>query len=167
MMKPPEEVFPQRKAAEFDETGRPYHSFFYCGKPNFFKLLYDVVELSIECNKFEDRMIRQGKTADPALKIDFTGNQWLSKEHLELHLVETIRQVEYQNFVNSMTRLVDHPYSYRHKEFIDKFSRPMLDSSITLEIPKLQVDSDGRSFITVYGEFLRSKTTRKKRSFAC
>lgn len=25
MMKPPEEIYPQRKAAEFDEAGRPYH----------------------------------------------------------------------------------------------------------------------------------------------
>lgn len=39
-MKPPEEVFPQRKAAEFDETGRPYHFMFYTGKPNYYKLLY-------------------------------------------------------------------------------------------------------------------------------
>lgn len=40
MMKPPEQIFPQRKAAEFDETGRPYHSMFYTGRPNFFKMLY-------------------------------------------------------------------------------------------------------------------------------
>lgn len=40
IMKSPEEVFPARKAAEFDETGRPFHSMFYTGNPNFFKLLY-------------------------------------------------------------------------------------------------------------------------------
>lgn len=40
MMKPPEEIFPARKAAEFDETGRPFHPMFYTSKPNFFKLLY-------------------------------------------------------------------------------------------------------------------------------
>lgn len=39
-MKPPDQVFPQRKAAEFDATGRPFHSFFYTGKANFFKLLF-------------------------------------------------------------------------------------------------------------------------------
>lgn len=39
-MKSPEEVFPARKAAEFDETGRPFHSMFYTGKPNFFQLLH-------------------------------------------------------------------------------------------------------------------------------
>jgi small subunit ribosomal protein S9 len=39
-MRPPEEVFPQRKAAEFDETGRPHHFLFYTGKPNYYKLLH-------------------------------------------------------------------------------------------------------------------------------
>lgn len=39
-MKPPEEVFPARKAAEFDETGRPHHSMFYTGRPNFFQVLH-------------------------------------------------------------------------------------------------------------------------------
>lgn len=39
-MKSPEVVFPARKAAEFDETGRPFHSMFYTGKPNFFQLLH-------------------------------------------------------------------------------------------------------------------------------
>lgn len=39
-MKPPEEVFPQRKAAEFDETGRPHHFLFYTGRPNFYQILH-------------------------------------------------------------------------------------------------------------------------------
>lgn len=39
-MRRPEEIFPVRKAAEFDETGRPFHTMFYTGKPNFFQLLY-------------------------------------------------------------------------------------------------------------------------------
>lgn len=39
-MKPPEEVFPQRKAAEFDETGRPFHFLFYTGRPNFYQVLH-------------------------------------------------------------------------------------------------------------------------------
>lgn len=43
MMKPPEEIYPQRKAAEFDETGRPYHFLFYTQRPNFYKLLYVII----------------------------------------------------------------------------------------------------------------------------
>lgn len=65
LMKPPSEVFPQRKAAEFDETGRPHHSMFYTGKANFFKLLYDIVEHLNSLNAFEDRMIRKQIQADP------------------------------------------------------------------------------------------------------
>lgn len=48
-MRTPEEVFPARKAAEFDETGRPFHSMFYTGKPNFFQLLHVCIfRLSVE-----------------------------------------------------------------------------------------------------------------------
>lgn len=39
-MKPPEEIFPPRKAAEFDETGRPFNPLFYTAQPNFYKSLY-------------------------------------------------------------------------------------------------------------------------------
>ncbi|CAH1989566.1 unnamed protein product [Acanthoscelides obtectus] len=68
-MKPPEEVFPQRKAAEFDETGRPFHFLFYTGKPNFYQVLYDAVEHMNELNRFEDVMIRKGLEPDPNLKL--------------------------------------------------------------------------------------------------
>lgn len=39
-MRPPDQIFPQRKAAEFDEAGRPHHYLFYTSRPNFYKLLY-------------------------------------------------------------------------------------------------------------------------------
>jgi len=39
-MKPPSEVFPPKKDAEFDESGRPFHVFFYTGKPNFYLILH-------------------------------------------------------------------------------------------------------------------------------
>lgn len=40
MLKPPEEVFPQKKAAEFDETGRPFHFLFYTTRPNYYNILH-------------------------------------------------------------------------------------------------------------------------------
>lgn len=152
MMKPPEEVFPQRKAAEFDETGRPHHPLFYTSKPNFFRFLHDIVTHQQECDKFEDRMIRQQKTADPALQINLTATTWISKDQLELKLVENIRDIEYGNFVSAMTRLANSPYSYRSKDFIDQYRRALMDQNITIDIPKAQVDQDGRNFITVYGK---------------
>ena len=152
MMKPPEEIFPQRKAAEFDESGRPHHSFFYTGKPNFFKLLHDVVGHTLDCNKFEDRMIKQQKQADASQKLDMNGYQWLTKDQLELKLVENIREIEHANFVSALSRLVSHPYSYRFKDFINQYRRLLLSQTVTLEIPQPQIGEDGRSFITVYGK---------------
>nr|CAD7194367.1 unnamed protein product [Timema douglasi] len=38
LMKHPDEVFPPRKAAEFDESGRPHHFLFYTSKPNFYQV---------------------------------------------------------------------------------------------------------------------------------
>lgn len=40
MMKTPKEIFPPKKDAQFDESGRPFHFLFYTGKPNFYSLLH-------------------------------------------------------------------------------------------------------------------------------
>lgn len=40
ILKPPELIFPARKAAAFDATGRPFHPMFYTGRAHFFRLLY-------------------------------------------------------------------------------------------------------------------------------
>ncbi|XP_070493268.1 small ribosomal subunit protein uS9m [Chironomus tepperi] len=156
MMKPPEKIFPERKAAEFDETGRPHHVLFYTSKPNFFQLLYDAVEHLNNLNKFEDNMTRQQKSVDPALKLELSGSEWINQDQLELKLVENIQPVEYRYFVNVMNRLVEHPYSFRVKDFIDMYRRPLMNQTIILDIPKPHIDKDGRSFITVY-ECLRKK----------
>ncbi|KAG5682128.1 hypothetical protein PVAND_011504 [Polypedilum vanderplanki] len=156
MMKPPEKVFPGRKAAEFDETGRPYSFLFYTGKPNFFQLLYDAVEHLNALNKFEDEMIRQQKTVDLAFKLELTGSEWISQNQLELKLVESIQPVEHRYFINTMNRLAEHPYSYRVKEFIEQYRKPLMNQQIIFDIPKPQLDQDGRFFITVY-ECLRKR----------
>jgi len=155
-MKPPEEVYPQRKAAEFDEAGRPHHSMFYTSKPNYHKLLFDIVEHIIQSNSFEDRMIRQQKSVDPALQLSFAGMQWISKNDLETELVEALSDLEYRNFVNAMERLCSLPYSYRLKDFIVKYRKPLLVQSTTYEIAKPKFDADGRMYVTTY-ECLRKK----------
>ena len=61
-MRPPAEVFPQQKEAQFDATGRPFHTLFYTLKPNFYVTLYvsgpvqrvgeAASQLSAECPNF-------------------------------------------------------------------------------------------------------------------
>ncbi|XP_017090421.2 small ribosomal subunit protein uS9m [Drosophila bipectinata] len=157
-MKSPEEVFPARKAAEFDETGRPFHSMFYTGKPNFFQLLHDIVEETRKLADLEERMLRRGNKPDENQKLETSGFQLLPKDQLEIVLVESIADIEYSNFTNSMERLIASPYSYKSKAFIERFLKPLLDQSKQLEVPKPKIDEEGRQFITTY-ECLR-KTAR-------
>ncbi|KAK9700481.1 hypothetical protein QE152_g31195 [Popillia japonica] len=149
-MRPPEEVFPQRKAAEFDETGRPHHFLFYTGNPNFYKLLYDIVEQINHLNKYEDSMLRKSNKPDPNLALHATGFQWLDQHTLEKKLVEEISEKNYNSFINAMERLQSLPYSYKAKEFISAYQKPLMSRTDLSDIPKLQYDKEGRAFITVY-----------------
>lgn len=97
-------------------------------------------------------MNRQQKTVDPALQLDLSGTRWIPKDQLELRMVETFRDIEYNNFVNAISRLAKCPYSYRCKSFIEGFTQKLLNQTITVDIPKPQIGEDGRSYITVYGE---------------
>lgn len=84
---------------------------------------------------------------------DLSGSQWLPKAELEKVLVETIEDIEYDNFVNAMTRLSSLPFSYRVKEFIYTYRKPLIADSTSNEIPKPNYDEQGRMVITTYGEF--------------
>ncbi|GJQ67950.1 hypothetical protein Trydic_g16707 [Trypoxylus dichotomus] len=149
-MHPPEEVFPQKKAAEFDETGRPHHFLFYTGNANFYKLLYDITEEINNLNKYQDAMIKKNSTPDPNLALQTAGFQWLDKKLLEKQLVEEISDKNYNNFINAMERLRSLPYSYKAKEFISLYQKPLMKHTNLHNIPKLQYDKNGKAFITVY-----------------
>ncbi|XP_020811585.1 28S ribosomal protein S9, mitochondrial [Drosophila serrata] len=157
-MKSPDVVFPARKAAEFDETGRPFHSLFYTGKPNFFQLLHDIVEETNKLADLEERMLRRGNKPDENQKLEIAGFQLMPKDQLELLLVESIADIEYSNFCSSMDRLIASPYAYKSKAFIERFLKPLMDQSKQLEVPKPKIDGEGRQYITTY-ECLR-KTAR-------
>ncbi|KAG7201090.1 hypothetical protein KM043_017632 [Ampulex compressa] len=48
MLRHPMQLYPSRKEAEFDESGRPYNMFFYTCKPNYYNLLYVSTSSSIK-----------------------------------------------------------------------------------------------------------------------
>ncbi|XP_035909371.1 28S ribosomal protein S9, mitochondrial [Anopheles stephensi] len=158
-MKPPEEFIPKTKGAEFDETGRPFHTLFYTGRPNLFQLLFDIVENINKLNALEDATRLKGKSLDSAgSTLDTTGSEWLPKELLEKKIVETISDIEYENFVSAMNRLVSHPLSDRVKGFVYEYRKPLISKLENDTIPTPQHDADGRQYVTIY-ECLR-KTAR-------
>ncbi|KAJ8678708.1 hypothetical protein QAD02_014495 [Eretmocerus hayati] len=151
MMKPPEEIFPPRKAAEFDESGRPFHSMFYTVSPAYYKTLYDIVEQIQGLNAFEDEMIKKNVTPDPDNVLDLHTSDWISHRDLEKKLGEKLRDWEYEYFLSTFERLVLHPYAYQARQFVMEYRIPRASFTSSLTIPELQFDSDGRPFITVKG----------------
>lgn len=150
IMKPPEEVFPQRKAAEFDETGRPFHFLFYTGRPNFYQVLHNAVQHINDLYKFEDSMISKGLQPDPNLTLDLSGSQWLEKPALELKLMETISDREYASFQNAMERLYSLPYSYKVQDFLMEYRKPLISQTKTFDAIVPQIGEDGRQYVSVY-----------------
>ncbi|XP_029167086.1 28S ribosomal protein S9, mitochondrial [Nylanderia fulva] len=147
IMRHPEEIFPSRKAAEFDETGRPFHSMFYTSRPNYYQILYEIVEKIKSLNDIEDSLIRQGTL--PMDKIDLIGFTWLSKKDMEDKLLETLQDMEYNYFITSLERLCEHPLSKRETDFIMKYRKILISHSNEITIPPLEHDSTGRPYITV------------------
>ncbi|XP_042892978.1 28S ribosomal protein S9, mitochondrial-like [Penaeus japonicus] len=163
LMKHPTEVFPKRKAAEFDESGRPFHTLFYTGRPAFYQVLHDVARHVQNLDRFADRMMRYSVSKDKERTLNLGSSKWVSKEQFEAIIVESIQDKHYEFFIKSMNRLIDHPYSYRVEEFIMKF-RKSITSSSQQEIPKLMFTTEGvpymqatgsrktaRANVTVYG----------------
>ena len=66
--------------------------------------------------------------------------------------MEDIADVEYDNFVTAMNRLIALPFSYKKKEFIEKYRKPLMFETNSYEVLKTQYTKDGRQFVTTYGK---------------
>uniref|UniRef100_A0A1B6M7P8 Small ribosomal subunit protein uS9m n=1 Tax=Graphocephala atropunctata TaxID=36148 RepID=A0A1B6M7P8_9HEMI len=147
-LKPPEEVHPPKKEAEFDETGRPHHFLFYTGKPNLYEYLHRLVKTMKELNAFEDTMIRKQLKPDPALALTLEGSQWLSKEQFERKFLEQLTIYDYRQLIATIERLASHPFSYRVKDIISEAQVAYTKQSGANTIPKPELQEDGREFVS-------------------
>ncbi|XP_043225891.1 28S ribosomal protein S9, mitochondrial-like isoform X2 [Amphibalanus amphitrite] len=150
-MRHPTEVFPQQKAAQFDATGRPFHTLFYTLKPNFYMTLYELVEKMNQLDRLQAKNDALGKLPDTTQKLSLLGSEWLDIEELGKMLVETLKEPQYQEFVRAMNRLVEHPLAYHHKDFIFKYRKMLRVSNETDTVPELLFDSAGRPYMEATG----------------
>lgn len=126
MMKPPEEVFPREKEAEFDLDGRPFHPFFYCVTSQFVKIMYDVTDQISSVTFFAERMQRQNRPPDPEQALDeitMAGTRWMTYVELKERLAEDIKEKDYDDFLNAFDRLLENPFAYKAKDFIFKYTK--------------------------------------------
>ncbi|GAB1863079.1 28S ribosomal protein S9, mitochondrial [Camponotus japonicus] len=147
MMLHPEEIFPNKKAAEFDDSGRPFHSLFYTSKPNYYETLYNIMEKIKSLNNIEDSLIKQGTL--PMDQIKLVGSTWLSKKDIEDQLLETLIDIEYNYLITSLERLCNHPLSRHATDYIMKYRKVLIRHSQEITVPPLEHDSTGRPYIKV------------------
>ncbi|XP_034939656.1 28S ribosomal protein S9, mitochondrial [Chelonus insularis] len=149
IMDAPERIFPPKKAAQFDHTGRPYHSLFYTMKPNFYSVLYDIVEKLETLNQYQDQQLRNGILPNEKSKFDTFGSDWLTQPILETKFLEPLKEKDYEMFIAALQRLIDHPYSSNVSNFIMEYRLKKSNFKDTLVIPPLEYDSTGRPFVEV------------------
>ncbi|GAU93976.1 hypothetical protein RvY_05826 [Ramazzottius varieornatus] len=145
LMKPPQEVFPQEKEAQFGIDGRPFRSLFYTGLPNYYQVLYDAANWTRQLDDLEDERVRKGKVP-PEKQIDLTGTAWKSKDEMSKMLLEKISDHDYRRFVLTMERLLRHPYAYRVEEFIKKYRQVLIAETKDLAPPVPKKDDSGKSY---------------------
>jgi hypothetical protein len=96
---------------------------------------------------------------------ELSGSEWLSKEKLSKLLIEAISDAQvgfvfhveypyiksifqYEQFLNVMSRLAEHPLSNKIKDFIMKFRYQLVNQAALAEIPKVRTFKD--SMITTF-----------------
>ncbi|KAF8786209.1 28S ribosomal protein S9, mitochondrial-like [Argiope bruennichi] len=153
LMKPPKELFPKEKAAQFDNSGRPFSSFFYTRKSNYHASLHVLVGKFRELDEFEDRMIAKGILAPPEESIfKLGGGDWITHEELNNRFLENLHENDYEFLKTTLTRLSEHPYSFRCKDDIMKYRKEFVDLGSLETIPELMHDADGRPYMEAEGK---------------
>lgn len=76
---------------------------------------------------------------------------WLSKEQLQIKIIEDITDKQYEDFVAMMNRLLQHPYSHHCKEFIMQYRQSLKIQQKDREIVEAKIGEDGRKYVTSYG----------------
>lgn len=141
VMKHPELIYQARKDAQFDIEGRPNHYLFYTFTANFHEDLHKLTKINEELNAYEDEQLLKGIVEPPPEAMyQFAGRTWRTHREMCDEYLEDIKEVQYEYMIKCLTRLAEHPYSARAKEYLDHHTKELPGQSISLELPKLLKD---------------------------
>nr|VZI50638.1 unnamed protein product [Spirometra erinaceieuropaei] len=160
-LKPPEEIYPEKKKIQFDKTGRPFHDLYYTGKPAFYELMHKATCLYEDLNFKLDRgyIERDFSAFKNPKQLILASSEWLSQEKLSQKLLEPIKDNMYANWLNVMETLVKHPLSWHAEEFIMSYRTSVQADAAKEVFPEPQLDPDlNQKFVDAFGQ--------KKHAFA-
>lgn len=82
------------------------------------------------------------------------GTQWVTKHELENILVESLTDEQYDYFVRTMMRVMDHPYSLEAQEFLMRYRRSQVSNLAEQDIVPLSHDEEGNPYVEARGKSL-------------
>ncbi|KAI7693660.1 hypothetical protein SSS_09210 [Sarcoptes scabiei] len=152
IMKPPSEIYPSIKEAQFGHDGRPFHTFFYTGRANFYQTCHEL-ENQINHLKEYEHMQQQRGIFDPPKNssLNLKDTEWLSINELGKLFVEKINEEKFEALLAALQRLADHPYSKLSKDFLMRFRKPIPKAIESMQIPSLKFDENDRPYIEAQG----------------
>jgi len=129
MLKHPYEIFPKRKASEFDQYGRPFSASFYTGKPKYYDLTYkiwDVMEqLKLNKQAIEVETINPSTLDSNSSTSSVQIKQWMKKFQLEELLNEKINDKLYDTIIFRLKKLSNEERANEFQHFLSEFQVPV------------------------------------------
>ncbi|XP_028318968.1 small ribosomal subunit protein uS9m [Gouania willdenowi] len=159
IMKPPEEIFPKQRTVQWDADGRPFHFLFYTGKQSYYSLMHDLYDHILSLEKKADRLRSKGMYNENAELISFGSSRWLTKDELQLRLVENVADQEYERFLRLMERLVVMPHSAALQDMVMQYRHQLETQSTKQTPPQLLMDERGVAYSTAEGHRKTSEAT--------
>jgi len=157
-MKPPEEIFPRQKEAEFDEQGRPFHPFYYTTKPNFFQSLYEIVDRIEDLTFKADRAAAHNWRPDESKLINtpvaLSTTRWMKAAELSQQVFEgeKVTETMEEELVTALERMLENDWCYECKDLIFKYRTKVAQPRAAREIQEVQHDEQGRSYVEHFGQ---------------
>ncbi|KAK2153125.1 hypothetical protein LSH36_306g03085 [Paralvinella palmiformis] len=144
LMKHPTKIIPQKIVAQFGADGRPFDPLFYTGFPRYYAQIHDLGMVFENLKKIETEMMV--KKMQPEKELDLGGSHWINKQSVETMLAEELSPGQYNQLINLLDRIAEHPYAYKFHDVIFKFRTELAAQTSRLEIPELKVSEAGRLY---------------------
>nr|CDS18650.1 28S ribosomal protein S9, mitochondrial [Echinococcus granulosus] len=150
-LKPPEEVYPEKKKIQFDKTGRPFHDLFYTGKPAYYEVMH-VGNLLLAIFFF---MYRKQLRVSSKIFLSrvVAASEWFTKDQLSRKLLEPVTDTMYEDWLRLMNALLKHPLAWHAESFIHSY-RASVQEAVSKEVfPEPQVDPETNyRYVDTYGQ---------------
>ncbi|XP_017291937.1 28S ribosomal protein S9, mitochondrial [Kryptolebias marmoratus] len=159
LMKHPDDIFPKQRAVQWGEDKRPFHFLFYTGKQAYYSLMHELYGKILDLEKYQDRLRGKGLFSNDTKAISLGTSRWLTKEEIEVLLVEDISTPDYDRFIQLMMRLLSMPYCSLEEEFVMRYRQHLEAQSTNRTVPPLQRDDRGVAFSTADGQRKTSRSS--------